>query len=121
MTFPNAYHGVKKIFTAEILSIIAAFLALVTAVVAIVAAVSMAAGEEDAAAAAGLGTVGLIIASGVLYIISYIMNLVGLHQAGKDEANFKTAFIIMIFTLILTVVTVIINTISSGNGIADNM
>ena len=121
MTFPNAYHGVKKVFTAEILSTIAAVLSLIIAIVAIVSVVSLGVGDGEAAVTAGLGTAGLLIAAGIIYIISYIMSLVGLYQAGKDEGNFKTAFYIMIFTLILAVITGVINAVSSGNGIADNI
>ena len=123
MTFPNAYHGVKKIFVAEILSVIASACSLFAAIsglITLIAAASSTAGP-DAAVAAGAGTAVFLIASTVLFIISYIMELVGLHQAGKDENNFMTAFWITIFALIMAVVTGVINAINSGNGIADDI
>ena len=103
MKFPNAYAGVKKIFTSEVLSIIAAICLLVALILGIVAAGSGAnalINESGSAANATLGSligaVVLIAAFGVLTIIAYILQIVGISKAAKDEPAFKTALIFVI-------------------------
>lgn len=111
MRFPNAFGGVKKIFIAEILSLIAALALLATGILAattLLGGVSALESGSDAAFAAtgasllGAGAFGLI--GGVLAIIAFIFQLLGLNQAGKDEANFKKGFY---FALIGVAVSVI--------------
>jgi len=121
MTFQNAYHGVKKIFTAELLKLIGGACALIAAILLAVTTGAAAAGSEDAVVASGLGSIVLIAAAVVLPIIGFIMNLVGLRQAGKDEEYFQTAFIISIFTLIIRFVSGIFTMMNVGGGAADNI
>lgn len=106
MRFPNAFEGVKKIYTAEILYIIAAIVMVVAAALVVLAA-GTAAGAFVATTAVG-GSVAfaglLAIAGAVLLIIAFIMNLVGLGKAKNDHENFKTAWI---FTLIGIVVAIV--------------
>ena len=121
MTFPNAFRGVKKIFTAEILKLIGVACLLIAAVLTLLAAGSVAAGSDGGAVASGLGATVLLAAGAVLPIIGFIMNLVGLSQAGKDEDNFHTAFIVAIFALIIRVVSGIFTMLNVGGGVADNI
>ena len=59
----------------------------------------------DVAVGTTAGAAGVALVGSVLIIVGYIINLVGLHQAGKDEKRyFKPAFIIAIVTLILAIV-----------------
>lgn len=107
MTFPNAYSGVKKIFTSQILVLIGAILIGVAAVMGGATAVSTTNGTMNIDVAVGTtaGAAGVALVGSVLIIVGYIINLVGLHQAGKDEKRyFKPAFIIAIVTLILAIV-----------------
>lgn len=104
--YPNAFGGIKKVFNAEILSLIATIL--------------LGLGSVFAAAGAATSTLGALTFGGVFivvglvaFLVSYIMNLVGLHQAAKDEPKFKTAFILSIVALILTLAG---GAISSGAG-----
>ena len=109
MTFPNAYNGVKKLFTAEILALIAG----VCAVIAALGVILLAAGK-------GGGMVLAIIfslASLVLFIIGYIMMLVGMKRAGRDENRFNQAFIVAIAVLVLSVVSSIFTSAGVGGGI----
>lgn len=106
MSFPNAYKGVKKLFIAEILAIISALLVLVSAVLAAVGK-----NNEPMIAAAG----GLLLATGIIFIIVFIIQLVGLHQGGKDEPQIKIAFMLTIFSVLLSLVATIL---SSINGVA---
>lgn len=109
MRFPNAYEGIKKVFTAQILSVIGyacTFLAAILALTATTAAVAT--GSETALVGGAIGGGIFVIGGAVLSIISLILNLVGLSRAGKDEKSFKTAFIISICSLIVSIVQAII-------------
>lgn len=91
MKFPNAYVGVKKLFTAEILSLIGVVALLIAAFASIVTAGA----AEAEAVGVGLASLGVaavfVLAGGVLAIIAFILEIVGLNAGGKDEPQFKTA------------------------------
>ncbi len=97
MQFPNAYEGVKKIYKAEILAIIAAICLVIVGILALVVAAS-----ESAGAAVGVLIFGL--AAAVLAIIAFIMNIVGVGRASKDEPAFKTALYALIIGIIASIV-----------------
>lgn len=99
MTFPNAYKGVKKILTAEILALIAA-IALVAAGVYLY----LQGGENlENIPENVLGVVAVIgLVAGVLALIALIIKLVGLAQANKDENSFTFALILTILSIIVT-------------------
>ena len=120
MTFPNAYEGVKKIFTAQILEIIASVVAVAAG---IAAAVFIAAANSDAAGAAiGSGTGMLVFGLGasVLGIIALILTLVGLKRAGIDEDSFRQGFITAIIVLALKIAYGILSSVA-GTTIFDDM
>jgi len=104
MTLPNAAKGVKKMFIAEILQLIAAVLLLISAISLGAGVVSAFDGNEGAATGAfatgGIfGTLGII-----LPLIALILSLVGMWQASKDEPDrMKKAFWFAIATLVLGV------------------
>ena len=93
MQFPNALEGVKKIYKAEIIALIGGIVGFVAAILALVGAQS---GSEGGLAGAGF----LIIAASVLFIIAFIMNIVGLNKAKPDEENFKNALTMVIIGII---------------------
>ena len=97
MTYPKAYKGVKKVFIGEILEVIASLLTVVSAVLAAVAA-SGQGGDGMTAALLGIAT-----AAGVLAILGFVLQMVGLFQAGKDEYSFRTAFWTVIVIILLTI------------------
>ena len=114
MKFPNASQGVKKLFTSEILNIIAGFLLFIGAIgAAIAAAGAMSAANQDSltvgqtAALLGGGAITAVFMFGglVISIIAYIMMIVGLNNARKDDSNFNTAFIFVFVSLILSVIS----------------
>ena len=121
MTYPNGYHGVKKIFTAEILDLIATICLIVGAIMALVLVASVSAESAGGAIAGGLGTTVFMIAAIVLVIIAYIFKLIGIKRAGRDEERFNTAFIFAIFALILTVVGNVITTMTGTTTIWDDL
>lgn len=103
MRFPNAYMGVKKLFTAEILNIIVAIAGIIAGGT-IIAAVKSAASPEGAGAAVlGAGLLGVI--AGIVAIVSFIIQLVGLNQAGKDEKNFRNGFIVALAGIVISVLS----------------
>lgn len=121
MTFPNGYQGVKKIFTAEILDLIATICLIVGAIMALVLVASAGAESVSGAAVGGLGTTIFMGAAFVLIIIAYIFKMIGMKRAGRDEERFNTAFIFAIFALILTVVGSVIQSITGTTTIWDDL
>ena len=103
MSFPNAYSGVKKIFTSQILILIGAVLVGIAAAVGssvIASGTSIQVNVGTTGASAGIALVGA-----VLVIVGYIINIVGLYQAGKDERRYlRPAFIIVIIALVLSII-----------------
>ena len=100
MKFPNAHNGVKKIFTAEILSLIGTVALIIAAILALTAGAMVESGAADSAVdetvgmVAGLAVVGL--AGTILMLVAFILNLVGIISAKKDEESFNTALIFVI-------------------------
>ena len=111
MKLPNAYAGVKKVFIAEILTLIGTACAAIGVSSALVgvAAYRGAVGTSVRGGvpmdAAGMGSVAFggifLMVSGILALIGLILLLVGLNQASKDEPhNMKKAFVFAIIALI---------------------
>ena len=121
MTFPNAFKGVKKIFTSELLGLIGGICAFITAILALVAVVSIGTESEGGFIAGGVGGAVFGVAAAVLVLIGYILKLVGMKQAGHDEDRFRQAFWIAICALVLNVVSSIFRSMNVGGGIADNI
>lgn len=120
MRFPDAYQGIKKIFTAELLSLIGSLCMIVFAIFGLV---TISAVSADSAATAITGGIGIIIfglAGGILALIGLIFMLIGTKRASIDEPVFNNAFLYIILSLILTVASTIISSIWS-TGIWDNV
>ena len=116
MRFPDAHAGIKKIFTAEILALIAILLAGIGTIAAAVAAAGVAAQENGVAAVSVGGMAIALLAAGIIAIIAFIMNLVGLAQAGKDEKQYiHTAFICTIIGLICSVIATVLSASTFGS------
>ena len=111
MRFPNASAGVKKLYTSEILSLIALIFALITAIAGFFTIGVIDAGV-DGAVNAGLGVTGVFtILTAILSLIAFILSLVGLSRAGKDEPAFKYA---LYATFIGIVVSVVVGFVPEG-------
>lgn len=112
--FKNAYEGIKKIFTAEIIMLIASIVALVGAIVTVTAdpnavkdALNNASGTSLPTSVVILGIVAL--AFGICALVAFILNLVGLVQAKKDEANFNTALLLTIAGIVVSILSGILS------------
>ena len=98
----NAYEGVKKIYKAEILALIATILLLVGSVISLT---GIQAGENTSSGEGLLISGGLlVIVAAILMIIAAIMNIVGVNRASKDEAAFKNALIALLFGIAANIV-----------------
>ena len=113
MRFPNAYNGVKKIFSAEILHLVAVILMAVGLVTAVIAGVvgtavgdaaELTEGEFVVTVGGIIGAVSILAVGGILALIAFILQIVGVGQAMKDESYFKTAFIFIFVSVIFEVI-----------------
>ena len=114
MTFPTAHNGLKKVLTAEILSVVSGFLLLLTGTFAAVAAAlaEKVAVSEETTAVFTLLSLGLLIAFSAVGILSIILKIVGLKKAGNDEAVFRNALIAALVSLALSVFEMTLNALS---------
>ena len=112
MRFPNAYRGVKKIWLAEMLMLLAAIVGIV---IVIVAAMNGSMVGEDIVINEGVKTpiAVLGIVTAVIALVAFILNLVGLINARKDEAAFKVA----LFVTGLGIIAAAIGAIWSSNAV----
>ncbi len=107
MKYPEAHYGIKKVYTAEILTLLSAVLVLIGCSIAIAGMQGGVAGQLSEGVTAGsvLGGGALLLAAGILSLIALILNLIGLHSAAKDEKNLKTAFAMALIALIAALVS----------------
>ena len=117
MRFPNAAKGVKKLFTAEILQLIAEVVAIVAIAMLIITLAAEKAQSQGGVIVAGTGTVILFGATAVLTLIAGIMSLVGVIQSAKDEGAFKVALVAIIISLAAAVVAGVF----SNNGVIQSI
>ena len=87
MRFPEGYAGVKKLFTSEILNFIAAMIILPASVVMVIA------GKKYTDPETLPFVVIPFLVSGIIGIVAFIIQIVGLNRARKDDSQFKTALI----------------------------
>ena len=103
MTFPNAAKGIKALFIGEILALISA----ISIACSIIFSKPVVSGEEvvDFAATGGQITVVAILLSvgGLIAIVAYIMQLVGIAKAAKDEEAFKGALYLILFSILFSI------------------
>lgn len=122
MTYPNAFTGVKKIHTAQILSLISVICGVVVAILLLMSGTAVL-GFSDLADGAAFGILAIVVglAAAVLSVIAYIMQIIGLKQAGKDDRSFYTAFVFAIIALVLTIVAAIFSVLNVANGFGDDI
>lgn len=124
MKFENAYQGVKKIFTSELLNLFASicnnlvpileFMVLLSAL-----GITIFASSASLAFAlgSGIGYLVLNICGTVLAVIAFVLQLVGLSQAAKDDRYFKVALIMVICGFCISVLTKIMTYFNVGGTI----
>lgn len=103
MRFPYAHKGMKKYFIGELLAILAGVLVAVAAILVVKP-------SDVLVATAGYMT----IASGVLLVVGFVIQMVGLWQGGNDEGHFRTAFWIIIFSIVITITSTILSSVAKN-------
>lgn len=134
MSFPNAFRGVSKLLVAEILNLIATGLIIAAGISGIVGGasavintVSQTTEITEETVESSIGSPGVIAAvfmgmgAMILFIIAYIINLVGLAQAGRDENNFRNAFFVSIAVLVISIIASFLSGSNAGDGAAGDI
>ena len=97
MKFPKAHAGVKKLFVVELINIAIVLLSIVGLIL-------VAVGKDSTVLSGG----SIILAAGIAGVVAFVLSLVGLHQAGKDEIQIQYAFCMALLGIILGVVSSIL-------------
>ena len=113
MKYPNASTGIKRIYVAEILSVLAAALAIVVIILTAANHIDTTlTGEEATRAlqAANMDTpfVVLSLSMMLLMLVSFFMNLSGIIKASKDENGFKNALWVLLAGMVFEIIASII-------------
>lgn len=102
MRFPNAFDGVSKIRTSQILAVVATALLFISAILGL-AMIPLSSGGPGNALYALLAAFGFVaMAAGIISIIALIINIIGINRASKDEPIFKTALIAVVVNILLS-------------------
>lgn len=108
MTFPQAEKGIKKIYIAQILSVISAVIESLTASFFIVCLI-MIYNNMEISSVTGyvISTVLFSLISPLLMAIGYVLTLTGLFKAKADDENFKVSLYASVLSIVIQVVGVI--------------
>lgn len=110
MKFPNAYQGLKNVFTAQILM-------LISIGCSVVGALTGGIGVVAGSVVTGLGGGVIVLGALVLMLLSLIFTLVGLSRASRDETGFRGAFYCTLIDLILTVIVNVLVSLGIGGSV----
>jgi predicted membrane channel-forming protein YqfA (hemolysin III family) len=118
MKYNNAYEGVRKIFRAEVMGLIAMVCA---GLVAFLAAYVLKDGPTGPASGMAAAIVIFTLGASVLVIVSDYMNLIGLRTAAKDEENFRKGFIMAAVCIAISLLSGILASFNIGNEMMQSM
>lgn len=97
MKYPNASDGVNKIYMSEILALAASVIVVICSVIAML-------GFDDPDLENLVIIMGVIIICALgLFVAGYILQIVGIVRASKDEPAFKVSVIAIVAALITTI------------------
>ena len=106
MRFPNAYRGVKKIWLAEMLMLLAAIVGIIMVIV--MAANGTMVGEDiviNEGVKTPIAVLGIVTA--VIALVAFILNLVGLINANNDDSAFRIALLVTILGIVASAISAI--------------
>ena len=103
MEFENAKIGLRKVYNAQILSIIASIIGIVGTVVMTVLGKAIQSGAENYNSSDIISVIFLIVA-GIIGIIAFILNFVGISRTSKDDESFKNALIMLVIAIAASVI-----------------
>lgn len=113
MRFPNACKGLKKIFYAELISLIALVPYAVSMVLIQFLPEEINENNAEMLPAEIVVTI-LSLVSLVLMTVAYVLNIIGYVNASKDNESFKKAMLLTIAGLVLTVVSGIMENVNAS-------
>ena len=97
MKYPNALTGIKRICLSEIIALIASMIMAVCSVILMVCYEA-----PELIVEAEISSIALFVALGI-FVFSYILQIVGIVRATKDEPAFRVSLIAIIAALVITV------------------
>ena len=106
MRFPNAYRGVKKIWLAEMLMLLAAVVGIIMVIV--MATNGTMVGEDiviNEGVKTPIAVLGIVTA--VIALVAFILNLVGLINANNDDSAFRIALLVTILGVVASAISAI--------------
>ena len=106
MRFPNAYRGVKKIWLAEMLMLLAAIVGIIMVIV--MAANGTMVGEDiviNEGVKTPIAVFGIVTA--VIALVAFILNLIGLINANNDDFAFRIALLVTILGVVASAISAI--------------
>jgi len=100
MKFPSAHKGVRTIFIGVLLEVLAAIIGIVNSFLATL--------PEYAVRNSAIYNISgvLAIVAGVMVVIAFILEIVGLFQAKADDKSFAYALWVILFVIIATIVRI---------------
>ena len=104
MRYPNAFKGVSQIYKAELIAILAVICTGIGAILAIFGVGVADVGSETVGKGFAITGGVFVIATAVLMIVSYILNIIGVGNAAKDESGFRSAMIAIIIGIVASIV-----------------
>lgn len=119
MIYENVKKGVSKIFAGEIIAIFGTVGLMVTAVLSVFALALSGAGKSADSLFIAIGICAIV--SIILMLAAYIVNLVGIGQAAKDEVSFRSAFYAAIFGIVFSLLSGFLGNASEGNLFAQRL
>ena len=106
MRFLNAYRGVKKIWLAEMLMLLAAIVGIIMVIV--MAANGTMVGEDiviNEGVKTPIAVFGIVTA--VIALVAFILNLIGLINANNDDFAFRIALLVTILGIVASAISAI--------------
>jgi hypothetical protein len=106
MRFPNAFRGIKKIWLAELLMLLAAVVGIIMVIV--MATNGTMVGEDiiiNESVKTPIAILGIVTA--VIALVAFVLNLVGLINANNDDSAFRIALLVTILGIAASAISAI--------------
>ena len=106
MRYPNAFRGIKKIWLAELLMLLAAVVGIIMVIV--MATNGTMVGEDiiiNESVKTPIAILGIVTA--VIALVAFILNLVGLINANNDDPAFRIALLVTILGIVASAISAI--------------
>lgn len=106
MSFPNARKGVNKLFTGELLMLIATVLSTLSTIFLVLVGAQEEIASDTALGASTIGVLLSTVAAALLTIVALVFSIIGVVQTSKDEPVFRGVIFLMLLSLAVEVLSV---------------